>query len=113
MKELGKIQHGFFEDTILKNCGYNRKEVSCGPGFGVDVAVIDLPNGLAMATASDPLSLIPSLGLEESAWLSVYLMANDIATTGHSAMYAQFRSEERRVGKECVSTCRSRWSQDH
>src|SRR3546814_2070846 len=24
-----------------------------------------------------------------------------------------FRSEERRVGKECVSTCRSRWSPDH
>src|SRR6056297_3386201 len=26
---------------------------------------------------------------------------------------ASFRSEERRVGKECVSTCRSRWSPDH
>src|SRR3546814_16989892 len=25
---------------------------------------------------------------------------------------ATTRSEERRVGKECVSTCRSRWSQD-
>src|SRR3546814_17182819 len=25
----------------------------------------------------------------------------------------QGRSEERRVGKECVSTCRSRWWQDH
>src|SRR3546814_17427806 len=24
-----------------------------------------------------------------------------------------FRSEERRVGKECVRTCRSRWSPDH
>src|SRR3546814_12094531 len=24
-----------------------------------------------------------------------------------------FRSEERRVGKECGSTCRSRWSPDH
>src|SRR3546814_17564739 len=24
--------------------------------------------------------------------------------------YGQQRSEERRVGKECVSTCRSRWS---
>src|SRR3546814_15064522 len=24
-----------------------------------------------------------------------------------------FRSEERRVGKECVSTCRSRWSAYH
>src|SRR3546814_20425906 len=26
---------------------------------------------------------------------------------------AKYRSEERRVGKECVSTCRSRWSQFH
>src|SRR3546814_12892014 len=26
---------------------------------------------------------------------------------------ARSRSEERRVGKECVSTCRSRWSPDH
>src|SRR3546814_5621549 len=25
----------------------------------------------------------------------------------------RWRSEERRVGKECVSTCRSRWSPDH
>src|SRR3546814_12085036 len=25
----------------------------------------------------------------------------------------QLRSEERRVGKECVSTCRSRWSPHH
>src|SRR3546814_18259189 len=24
-----------------------------------------------------------------------------------------YRSEERRVGKECVSTCRSRWTTDH
>src|SRR3546814_5276598 len=27
--------------------------------------------------------------------------------------YASRRSEERRVGKECVSTCRSRWSPYH
>src|SRR3546814_18845857 len=26
---------------------------------------------------------------------------------------ARRRSEERRVGKECVSKCRSRWSPDH
>src|SRR3546814_16665900 len=24
-----------------------------------------------------------------------------------------YRSEERRVGKECVNTCRSRWTHDH
>src|SRR3546814_13466844 len=27
--------------------------------------------------------------------------------------WGRFRSEERRVGKECVRTCRSRWSPDH
>lgn len=89
-KELGKIQKGFFEDAILQRCGSARPEVASGPAFGVDVAVVDLPNNLAMVTASDPLTLIPSLGLEESAWLSVYLMANDIATTGNLPMYAQF-----------------------
>src|SRR3546814_15939553 len=30
-----------------------------------------------------------------------------------TARYAAARSEERRVGHECVSTCRSRWSPDH
>src|SRR3546814_12374322 len=29
------------------------------------------------------------------------------------AYVAPLRSEERRVGKECVSTCRSRWSPYH
>src|SRR3546814_11451343 len=28
------------------------------------------------------------------------------------ALRRKIRSEERRVGKECVSTCRSRWSPD-
>src|SRR3546814_12191892 len=28
-------------------------------------------------------------------------------------MFGRVRSEERRVGKECVSTCRSRWSPYH
>src|SRR3546814_8898320 len=32
--------------------------------------------------------------------------------TGEAVMMP-VRSEERRVGKECVSTCRSRWSPDH
>src|SRR3546814_7885172 len=32
---------------------------------------------------------------------------------GHLAVQQRQRSEERRVGKECVSTCRSRWSPYH
>src|SRR3546814_12639647 len=31
----------------------------------------------------------------------------------HAADPPAWRSEERRVGKECVSTCRSRWSPYH
>jgi hydrogenase expression/formation protein HypE len=90
MKQPGKLHHHSFEEIILQRCGAVRSEVSTGPSFGVDVSVIDLPNGLAMAMTSDPLSLIPSLGLQESAWLSVHLMANDMATTGFAPMYAQF-----------------------
>src|SRR3546814_15136548 len=37
-------------------------------------------------------------------------VAHEAAIT---AAFDRERSEERRVGKECVSTCRSRWSQYH
>src|SRR3546814_16920656 len=35
------------------------------------------------------------------------------ARAGGSGRLSLVRSEERRVGKECVSTCRSRWSPYH
>src|SRR3546814_11572847 len=37
--------------------------------------------------------------------------AHDLAS--REAAHQASRSEERRVGKECVSTCRSRWSPYH
>src|SRR3546814_11416456 len=53
-----------------------------------------------------------------SVFLAPHALANRLVTNGE---YREFiaeggyrnpllRSEERRVGKECVSTCRSRWS---
>src|SRR3546814_16468333 len=36
-----------------------------------------------------------------------------IAPSARGDEFWQGRSEERRVGKECVSTCRSRWSAYH
>lgn len=89
-KLSGKIGHHFFDGLIAGRCGYRRDELAQGPQFGLDVAVVDLHNNLSMALTSDPLSLIPSLGMQESAWLSVHLMANDMATTGFAPMYAQF-----------------------
>src|SRR3546814_6795087 len=38
---------------------------------------------------------------------------NQINRLGPRAIEQDYRSEERRVGKECVSTCRSRWSPYH
>src|SRR3546814_806368 len=40
-------------------------------------------------------------------------IADDVTVDGASVLVDAGRSEERRVGKECVSTCRSRWSPCH
>ncbi len=85
----GKISKDGFKNVIRPYSGYKREEVLIGPQFGVDTALIDLGNNLGMAVSSDPLSLIPSIGLKASAWLSVHLLANDMASTGFAPMYAQ------------------------
>src|SRR3546814_15439563 len=62
-----------------------------------------------------PLALIASLtlGATGAAWAA----SDDMQGMDHSQMqgmdHSQMRSEERRVGKEGVSTCRSRVSPDH
>src|SRR3546814_17828617 len=38
---------------------------------------------------------------------------DDAGRRGTERVLEMVRSEERRVGKECVSTCRSRWSPYH
>src|SRR3546814_5079168 len=40
-------------------------------------------------------------------------LAETTRWTAILTIVVQIRSEERRVGKECVSTCRSRWSPYH
>src|SRR3546814_12412403 len=42
-----------------------------------------------------------------------FCMVPDQFVPGMALMKDVARSEERRVGKECVSTCRSRWSPYH
>src|SRR3546814_13332813 len=37
----------------------------------------------------------------------------DLVARTAEVCFMPLRSEESRVGKECVSTCRSRWSPDH
>src|SRR3546814_1259226 len=44
---------------------------------------------------------------------SINVITADPTTTFQGFAQLVARSEERRVGKECVSTCRSRWSPYH
>src|SRR6056297_4293124 len=61
---------------------------------------------------SDWSSDVCSSDLEEARrWRNAVWAGASYLVLGVSA--AAVRSEERRVGKECVSTCRSRWSPDH
>jgi len=43
-----------------------------------------------MIASTDPVSFIPSLGPEESAWLSVHAVASDVATSGVPPRFAMF-----------------------
>src|SRR3546814_12413238 len=55
-----------------------------------------------------------AVDLGEIALLSDITIAEPVrALLQDAARRARMRSEERRVGKECVSTCRSRWSRYH
>src|SRR3546814_15803100 len=51
-----------------------------------------------------------SVGLVGSLWSVILAQATLIVPFTTWMLKGYFRSEERRVGKECVSTCRSRWS---
>src|SRR3546814_6572991 len=70
-----------------------------------------LPTGASQGAHASP------MGPGEPQPLSPTLIANEAAmlslTPRQYEVLALLRSEERRVGKECVSTCRSRWSPSH
>src|SRR3546814_16463259 len=80
--------------------------------------------GCAMTTSIDSMIVMRALqgflggAMIPTVFASTYLvfprekMASATVLIGLVATLAP-RSEERRVGKECVSTCRSRWSPDH
>src|SRR3546814_12040037 len=46
-------------------------------------------------------------------FMEIALFQPDIAGNVGTILRTAASSEERRVGKECVSTCRSRWSPQH
>jgi hydrogenase maturation factor len=78
------------ERVVFKQLGSTRRSVIVRPGQGRDNAVLSLPGApdKVMVITADPLSIIPSLGMEESAWLTAHLLASDLATSGVAPQFA-------------------------
>lgn len=81
MTDLGKIDADFFERVVAPNLGADQREVSLGPTAGIDFGVFEL-GGQAVVTASDPLSVLPELGLECAGRLAVDIVLSDVAVSG-------------------------------
>lgn len=62
--------------------GKKRREILVGPNHGLDNAIVQLGCNQVLVVTSDPLSFIPTLGPQDSAWLSVHLLASDLSTCG-------------------------------
>ncbi len=87
---IGKIGKQFFDEVVYPYLGKRREEVLIGPKHGCDNAIIQLDGQQVMVVTTDPLTIIPTLGIEDSAWLSVHLIASDLATSGLAPQYAVF-----------------------
>ena len=53
-----------------------------GPQHGVDVGVVQVADGVAMALTTDPVFVVPAYGWERAAWFAVHILASDAATSG-------------------------------
>lgn len=85
---LGKLSPRDFEALIAPHLGAVRPEVLIGPRAGVDCAIVRLGAGRVMAITTDPLSLIPAIGVRRSARLAAHLVASDLWTSGIPPAFA-------------------------
>ena len=78
----GKATAEMFEQVILRRLGAADRDVLVGPQHGVDVGVVEVADGVAMALTTDPVFVVPAYGWERAAWFAVHILASDAATSG-------------------------------
>lgn len=86
----GKEGLEFMEKVVYSSLGRVSPRMMVGPGRGLDNAVIALGHGRVLVVTVDPISAIPALGMPLSAWLSVHLIASDLAASGADPEFATF-----------------------
>lgn len=81
-QRTGKATRELFEQVILRRLGAADDDVLVGPQHGVDVGVVRVADGVAMALTADPVFIVPAYGWERAAWFAVHILASDAATSG-------------------------------
>ncbi len=81
-QRTGKATRELFEQVILRRLGAADDDVLIGPRHGVDVGVVRVADGVAMALTADPVFIVPAYGWERAAWFAVHILASDAATSG-------------------------------
>jgi len=79
---LGKATAELFDQIILRRLGAKDPDVLVGPEHGVDVGVVRVADGVAVALTADPVFVVPAYGWERAAWFAVHILASDAATSG-------------------------------
>ncbi|HTG47632.1 MAG TPA: AIR synthase family protein [Actinomycetota bacterium] len=78
----GKATPELFERIILRRLGAADPDVLTPPAHGVDVGVVRVADGVAMALTTDPVFVVPAYGWERAAWFAVHILASDACTSG-------------------------------
>ena len=81
-QRTGKATAELFEQVILRRLGARDGDVLVGPRHGVDVGVVRVADGVAMALTADPVFVVPAYGWERAAWFAVHILASDASTSG-------------------------------
>jgi hydrogenase expression/formation protein HypE len=81
-QRTGKATAELFEQVILRRLGAPDGDVIVGPRHGVDVGVVRVADGVAMALTTDPVFVVPAYGWERAAWFAVHILASDASTSG-------------------------------
>jgi len=81
-QRTGKVTAELFEQVILRRLGARDPDVLVGPQHGVDVGVVRVADGVAMALTADPVFVVPAYGWERASWFAVHILASDAATSG-------------------------------
>jgi hydrogenase expression/formation protein HypE len=68
--------------VILQRLGAADDDILVGPRHGVDVGVVQVAEGVAMAITTDPVFVVPAYGWERAAWFAVHILASDASTSG-------------------------------